>query len=187
MKQFKKSILLLTAIAALAAMAMPAMASATTKWGPLNTNGTLTSSDLSVYNSSMSVGWYCTSSTLGYHVRTPASSTLDVTSASFSNCSGTQGWSGCTITLTATGLPWTATATSTTDFQLNVGNVNVTVCGGGPMTWSGTLHPGSWNAATHTVAFSSAVGLALGSGGGILGYTTVNGSFRNPTQTLTLA
>jgi hypothetical protein len=114
MKTIKKTTLIAT-VAAMAAFAVPSMASALT-WAPLNTNKTLTSTNVNyaVPNDSNGVGFQCSSSTLGVHVRGPASSTLDITSASFTGCSLTATACFVTgpITVTATGLPWAATVNS---------------------------------------------------------------------------
>ncbi len=116
MKTIKKTTLI-AAITAMAAIAVPSMASALT-WAPLNANKTLTSVGASPYrlaSDTIGAGFQCSSSTLGVHVRTPASSTLDITSASLTGCSLTQSTCGVTgpVTVTATGLPWTATWTPT--------------------------------------------------------------------------
>ncbi len=109
-----KKTTLIAAITVMAAFAVPSMASALT-WAPVNTNKTLTSTsaaNYSVVNDTNGVGFQCPSSTLGVHVRVPASSTLDITSASFTGCSLTATPCGITtpVTVTATGLPWAATA-----------------------------------------------------------------------------
>jgi hypothetical protein len=190
-KSALKSAMLFASITALAAFAMPAMASAVV-WGPVNTNGSLTSTSISANVPSLSTGFSCTGSSLGIHVRTPASSTLDVTSASFTGCTGTGPLSGCAIAMTATGLPWTAVAAATTNVKVNVTNVNATPTGsclwsGVPFTVSGTLTSGVWAAATHTVAYTSGPGLTFGISGLGSYAMTLTGSYRNPTQTLTLA
>jgi hypothetical protein len=193
MKQFKKSILLLTAIAALAALTMPAMASAAT-WGPVNTNGTLLGTvDVNVPGYS---GYFNCLSTLGYHVRTPASSLLDVTSASFTNCYAGGGWfDQCNMTMTATGLPWTLNGTHSYNIPISI-SASGSFSGGGNCILSGATFTlsssppnawGAWDAATHTVGNISnrPVTFTIIGVGSPPSYLTA--TFRNPTQTLTLA
>jgi hypothetical protein len=191
MKQFKKSILLLTAIAALAAMTMPAMASAAT-WGPVNTNGTFLNA-VTVTIPGYSTAIYCLS-TLGYHVRTPASSLLDVTSASFTGCTTGGGlFSGCAVTMTATGLPWTLNGTLPGNIPIPIsasGSFSGTSCAVNGLTYTLASKPsytvGSWVAATHTVDVQNhPITFTLQGGGSPPSYLTA--AFRNPTQTLTLA
>ncbi len=111
MKTIKKTTLI-AAVTAMAAFAVPAMASAAV-WGPVNTNKTLTSTTSVLYDAlgAPSYSFACSNS-LGVHVRTPASSTLDINTASFTGCVGT-GYPYCPVTVTATGLPWTATVSGT--------------------------------------------------------------------------
>lgn len=193
MKKFKKSILLLTAITALAAMTMPAMASAAAKWGPVNTNGTFLNSVI-VNVPGYSTGFDCLA-TLGYHVRTPASSLLDVTSASFTGCYAGSGlFANCTITMTATGLPWTLNGTTPSNIPISIsasGSFSGTGCGVAGFTFTLSSSPpaawGSWDAATHTVGNIS--GRPVTFTISLLGSppATLTAAFRNPTQTLTLA
>ncbi len=187
MKNIKKSAVLIAAIGAMAALAVPSMASAAV-WGPVGTTGALDSANASTSVAALGGGWNCTSQHLAISVRTPASSTLDVTAATFSGCSGTgTALSGCTVSLTATGLPWTMTAPSTSNATLNVANVNGAVSGacswnGAVFHYSGSLVGGVWNASTHSVLYTSATGLTFAG----IGPMRVSGTFRNPTQTLTL-
>jgi hypothetical protein len=125
---------------------------------------------------------------LGTHVRTPASSTLDVTAASWSGCTGSGALAGCTIAIAPTGLPWTATGTSFyVDHTIHAVMTFSGSCSlsSGTAKLDGTIR-GTWNASTHTVTFSNATGLVLSAGGMTWGNATASGSWRNPTQTLTL-
>ncbi len=114
MNTIKKTTLVVV-ITAMAAFAVPSMASAAV-WNPgsPNFNKTLTSTSAAKYavvNDTSGIGFQCSSSTLGVHVRSPASSTLDITSASFTGCSLTATVCSLStpVTVTATGLPWAAT------------------------------------------------------------------------------
>jgi hypothetical protein len=150
-----KKTTLIAVITAMAAIAVPSMASAAV-WGPINANKTLTSTTSSQYVTRASPNFYsftCTSSTLGVHVRSPASSTLDINSASFTGCSGTGVWPcyGQPVTVTATGLPWAVT-TSGSNLTFPE-HLQVTFAGAcGPLTVgvNGTM-TGSYSNATHTL------------------------------------
>jgi hypothetical protein len=185
MKNIKKIAVLVTAMGAMAAFAVPSMASAAV-WGPLNTNQTLTSSAASYDISSQGISWRCNNQ-LGVHVRTPASSTLDVTSSSWTLCQGT-GSFACTVSMAATGLPWTAVATSSTSVNFTM-HARVTFGGvcGSPTTSDvqGTV-TGSWSAATHKLTFTNAPGFVMSYMGTTVGNVVFNSQLANASQTLTL-
>ena len=155
MKIIKKTTLI-AAVAAMAAFAVPSMASAA-GWAPLNTNKTLTQTSLMVYSISgpnEQFGFKCTNSTLGVHVRTPASSTIDITSASFTGCTAGGQWSCGNVTVTATGLPWVGTSGSAPYVAITEHLQVVENCAaGGPITFTvdGPV-TGSYNNATHTLS-----------------------------------
>jgi hypothetical protein len=84
---------------------------------------------------------------------------------------GTFAEANCTVTQTAQNLPWTATATNTTNIQIHGVDVNVlfentpgnpTACAL-PTTWrvTGTLTGGSWNAANNELFFQHDDGLTI--------------------------
>ena len=158
-----KKTTLIAAITAMAAFAVPSMASAAT-WKPLNTNKTLTSTNSAKYIAQTTPDNYsfeCSNSTLGVHVRTPASSTLDITSASFTGCVDTGQFpcTGTAVTVTATGLPWsTAGVTFNEHLQVTYG-----VACGGPLTLNvdGAASGGFQNA-THTLYAAAVSGLLPG-------------------------
>jgi hypothetical protein len=173
-KTMTKSTLLFASIMALAAFAMPSMASAA-NWGPFNTNHTLNGyiyvSTGALYNTVSCSG------SLGVHVRAPVASTLDITSASFSSCSVSIGQGvDCNVTATASGLPWTAIGTSTSDVRINVTDMTFTysqkpggpscTLSGGVGHVSGTLTGGAWSAAAHKVTYASDPGLSVNFGSG---------------------
>jgi hypothetical protein len=163
MKTIKKTTLI-AAITAMAAFAVPSMASAAV-WGPLNANKTLTSTNSAKYIAQgyPQYGFECANSTLGVHVRTPASSTLDITSASFTGCVLTSP-DPCiaTVSVTATGLPWTAT-TSGLNVAVNE-HLQATYVGGcapGTLNIDGPTVGGFYNA-THILTGSPMSGLLTG-------------------------
>ncbi len=171
-----KKFALLASLTALAAFAVPAAASASPVWGPVGTTSALDSpgpgGPVNFSIPSQGSTWQCTGHHLGLGVRKPASSTLDVTSATFSGCTGNGILVNCTVTQTATGLPWTMQAASLTDVRLNVGNVKAkftttpgsgTACmwAGVEISFSGTLGAGVWQSSTHSVTYNSENGQGL--------------------------
>lgn len=165
-----KKFALLASLTALVAFAAPAAASASPVWGPV---GTVSSLDLPsagsrvYYNMPSGLAWECTNHHLGLSVRKPASSIVDVTSATFSGCTAAPSWPNCTVTQTATSLPWTMEAVALTDVRLKVGGVKAkftTTPGslyscsfaGLEFSFSGTLEGGSWNSSTHAVTYNTA-------------------------------
>jgi hypothetical protein len=144
-----KKTTLIAVITAMAAIAVPSMASAAT-WKPINTNKTLTNVfPVEYLSGNLSVS--CTNSTLGVHVRTPASSTLDITSASFTSCTGAPGGGNpCGAAyITATGLPWTATTSGSNVTITEHLQVTAPFCyPGSTFTIDGPV-TGSYNNSTH--------------------------------------
>ena len=159
-----KKTTLIAVITAMAAFAVPSMASAAT-WKPLNTNKTLTSTSSSRYIAQTTPDYFsfeCSSSTLGVHVRTPASSTLDITSASWTGCvnKGDVPCNGSPITVTATGLPWAATTAAGTNvtFTEHLQVSYTGPCGTGVVTVDGPV-TGSYNNSTHVLSAATVSGL----------------------------
>jgi hypothetical protein len=188
MKTIKKTTLI-AAITAMAAFAVPSMASAAV-WGPLNANKSLDATNVTYTDQIPGYGgWTCNAQHLGVHVRVPASSILDITAASWTLCGGFGGYAGCVAVITPTGLPWTATATSSTAVTFPI-HAHVTFpCGGVPLDLNGSI-AGTWSAATHTVTFPSGGAYSLtetwpGSPGA-LSHVKVEGAFHDSTNTLTL-
>ena len=192
-----KKTTLIAAITAMAAFAVPSMASAAT-WAPLNANKTLTSTNSAIYQiydpGANQFGFTCSNSTLGVHVRTPASSTLDITSASFTNCV-TNGVMTCGVaTVTATGLPWAATTSGSTVTFTEHLQVTEGCVPGTTFTVDGPAS-GSYSNATHSLTAQPTtgtypVGMYLYLGGTPVG-TIAGGSSRSTTwhettNTLTL-
>jgi hypothetical protein len=186
----KRFAMLGVAITALGAFAVPSMASAAV-WGPLNTNQLLASSN-AAFTSSLGVGWTCYNQQLNTHVRTPASSTLDVISTGWGLCVGTGGAAGCTVFFSATGLPWAATATSSSvvatpwHVQVTYGSGSGCALAGTTFNVDGTLN-GTWTPATHSLAFSASSGtLTATYMGSPVATITVTGTWTNAANALTL-
>jgi hypothetical protein len=183
-----KKTTLIAVITTMAAIAVPSMASAA-GWAPLNTNKTLTSTGAVVYDNQF-LAVTCSNSTLGVHVRLPASSTLDITSASFTNCTATQyGGSSCGgASVTATGLPWAATSSGAPNVTFTEHLEVIAACYSpqrfnidGPVT-------GTYTNATHTLSVHPTSPMALTVAGAPWGpinnlYTH---SWHETTNTLTL-
>jgi hypothetical protein len=170
MNKIKKGVLL-ASVMAVAAFAMPAMASAA-NWGIPNTNQNLSGSNFGFVITEPGVAYgfgACTGVGLGVHVRAPASSTLDITSATGFTCAGFGVLANCNVTATPTALPWTASGASTTDVTLNTIKYTVVFTSSGgscafagaSFSLEGTLTGGVWNAAGHSVTYSSDPGLRL--------------------------
>ncbi len=189
MKTIKKTTLI-AAITAMAAIAVPSMASAAT-WKPINTNKTLTSTSSVQYitNGSPDNSFTCSNATLGVHVRTPASATLDVTSASFTGCVDTGNTACGTVTVTATGLPWTATDGGTPTNLAVTEHLQTTYHSPcvGPLTIDGPT-VGAFDNTTHTLHARPDylamgqyyMGIFLGSVGG------ADATFKDATNTLVI-
>ncbi len=129
-----------------------------------------------------------------------SASTIEITGVSFDGCRGTGIGSDCTLTATATQLPWTMTAPTTTTIQIHGIRFDLTfetgpgfgctlVADGLKMTLTGTLTGGSWDpssvGADRRVTFRNADGLTAHSGLG-LQPATVNADLRDTTGTWNL-
>ena len=114
----KRNMLLLGAVMALCAFVLPSVASAAS-WTPVGTtDGRLDSGNFGFSIPALASGTACTSSTFGVTVDSAAVAT--VTGVSINNCHGDIGSGvGCTLTTTATNLPWRATAVNTTNIQVH--------------------------------------------------------------------
>jgi hypothetical protein len=192
MKKFsKKSVLLFAAAMAVCAFAMPSMASAV-NWSPVNSEHTLDSANTGF--ASNAITSVCSVSQFTSNVNA-SGSLLTITSALFRGCTATGPLpvGVCTATSVPTGLPWTATP-STTDIQIHNINIDVrfenhpgsTACGisGATTSLTGTLSLGRFFNNTHTVHLTSAPGLTsqspqLGDAAAV-----GNGTIRDTQQTL---
>jgi hypothetical protein len=169
--------------------AMPSTASATS-WDVVGTTHVLDSTNLSFSVPALSAGMICTNSSFDVDVRTSAQ--LTVTSGTFDNCEGAAGSSlGCTVTATATRLPWTVTASSTTSVSINGVHIDLTYAGGCSLagtsvTLTGNLGGGVWNQPSHQVTYSGGTGLTQHIPGLGSFPMTLSGTIRDTQQTLTL-
>jgi hypothetical protein len=177
---------------------VPSMASAAS-WSVIGTTHQLFSPNLSFTTTLPAVGqvgWLCNGSELDADV--VSANTIEITSARFSECRGTFVLNACTLTMTAAGLPWTATATATANVQIHgvdVGMVfentpgNPTACAlPFTSTLTGTLTGGSWNSASNELFLQHADGLTAHNAvlGGVSTLVGVTGTYRDTTNTLTM-
>lgn len=201
-KFFKQSAVRFAAVAAVCAFAMPSVASAAS-WGPVGTEHTLDSANLGFTAISQFIGPItssCSSSSLTARVTNAA--VLTITGVSFLGCTTVNPTIGtCTTTWTATGLPWSATAITTTTVQIHAVRFDViyenspgsTSClkdaTGIPITVTGTIDGGQWNPGSHEVLFSNASGLVSDPSTTLFTYAgpaPLRGTFRDTQQSLTV-
>jgi hypothetical protein len=196
----KKGMSLFGAALAVCVFAVPSMASASS-WGVIGSTHTLISANLGyvAHGQTAPVTWTCLSSQ--FHVNVANAAALRVTGVAFRSCSTIGLFGGCTVTPTATQLPWTITGTTTSNIQIEGLNMDLRFetlpPGGGSscfqhnqnVTWTGTLNGGVWNAAQHEMNYTAATGTTLH---GLFSSThaaapmTVMGTIRDTSQTLTL-
>jgi hypothetical protein len=198
----KKAMSFLGAVLAVCVLAAPSPASASS-WGVVGTTHTLNSANLGFVVNAQILGtftWLCNASQL--HVDVASAAALRVTGATFSNCTASgPGVGDCTLTATPTRLPWTATGTTTSNVQIHGLSVDLrfeTKPGGvagscayhnQDMTWTGTVNGGTWTGEQHEFTFHRAPGTVMHfliGGLPFTGPTTVLGTFRDPSQSLTL-
>jgi hypothetical protein len=182
MKRFsKKSVVLFAGVMAVCAFAVPSMASAAT-WGPVGGNDqVLTSTNLGfITDAAVPAGSSCATASF---TTTVTATALDITSATFVNCTGVGATANCTATPAAQNLPWTATPGT----PVVIDRVHVRVlfehkpggascaANGGAATLTGTLGGGVWSNATRTLELASATG-TTSHFGGASSPATVNGT-----------
>ena len=197
-KLSKKSLLLFSGVLAVCALAAP-MASAAS-WAPIGTTHVLSSADLSFTATGAlgQLGSSCADSE--FHVDVTSAAVLTITGAAFRNCMGTFAAANCTLTMNPTGLPWRATAITTTNVQIHGVDVDVlfentpgnpTACAvnGASVRLTGTLTSGTFDpsatGANRRVTFNHADGLTSHSaqlGGPTQAFVT--GAFRDTAGTL---
>jgi hypothetical protein len=197
-KVLRKRSVLVVALMATWALAIPSIASAAS-WGVIGTTHNLDASNL-VLNVDSVIGTIpasCAASTL--HAVVSSAAALTITSATFPQpCQGATGAAvGCTVTVQPTRLPWIITGTTTSNVTLEglhldlryetrppAGSVACAL-NGISITATGKLHGGAWDAAAHQITYVNAPGSIghspLGPGSG-----TFTATFRDTAQTLTL-
>ncbi|HEX5924547.1 MAG TPA: hypothetical protein VFY45_11990 [Baekduia sp.] len=195
----KRALLLVAAMTA-TLLAVPSLASASS-WGPIGTTHVLDSTDLefTFHTGSSSIGVLCTEAQL--HVDVISSADVTITNLGFpQDCHGIDLAAGCTVTPKALRLHWTMTAPATDNIMIHGIHINwayenkpppATSCPllGLVLTTTGTVRGGIWDPAEHEITFKkpSATGLSTSSNtGGAPLPTTMSGTFRDTTQTLTL-
>jgi hypothetical protein len=189
-------VLLFACAMAACALVMPSTASAAS-WGPVGSHHLLHSPDFRFQSPSLGT---ITSScpNLSFTFRVLSASDAQISTA-FSNVCTADGTNigACTVTWTATNLPWTATAVTTSNIQIHGIDMDFTyeqtplgLCqtiAGLRIKITGTLTGGIWNASQHEITYTNADGLtshsALGNGVPI----TVSATFRDTQQTLTVS
>jgi hypothetical protein len=186
-----KKTTLIAVITAMAAFAVPSMASAAA-WvrGPNgNPNKTLTRTSPVVYASNyLSVS--CADSTLGAFTFNP-SPTLSITSASFTNCTAyfSSGQPCGAATVTATGLPWAAVSSGAPNVTMTEHLQVTLLCTLGSPTYNidGPV-TGTYTNATHTLSVHPTSPMALTFSGTWLAniLTGSTHAWHETTDTLTL-
>ena len=155
-KLSRKVVLLFAGVLALGAFVMPSLASASS-WGAVGSHHVLTSSNIGfvAHTTAGQVTSNCTDSSFTFRVISTADA--QVTSGTFGgNCTASGPAVGdCTVTTALTGLPWTATAVTTSNIQIHGVNIDITfeqppaggVCVNFPgqrIRITGTLTGGQW-------------------------------------------
>jgi hypothetical protein len=200
MKKFsKKSVLLFAAAMALCAFAMPSMASASS-WGPIGTHHTLDSTDIGFTSDVTGAVSMCERAQ--FTVTVTSTANIEIDGAAFSSCmlkAEPLLAATCTATSTATGLPWTATARTTSDIQIHGVNIDVVTTGAscGPLTnqttkITGTLAGARWlgNTGARRIELAGTSGLVshlpevVGTGTFAI---TLTGTLTDTQETLTVA
>ena len=181
-------------ICALSIAAAPGLASGAS-WGSIPSTHPLVATDfgVSIHTAVGPLGFSCASSQFDADVRDAAR--LTVTTASFVRCSGIQLSLGCTATVSATALDWTATGLTTSNVTIDgvrMDFVPETKPGsmdcfpnGLSFSLTGNIVGGLWSAAAHAVTFINSTGLISHSALGT-NVATVSGTLRDVTGMLTL-
>jgi hypothetical protein len=195
-KLWKTTILLIGGVLAVCAFAAPTMALGPS-WGPTNTPHLLTSTSLGLaahVAGAGSRGVICTHAQMSSQVL--QLTRLTITGAAFASCHATGFAAGCTATVQSAGLPWLATPSLTGNvrvlgvqlaiqFETQPGTARG--CVPTSLTVTGDLGGGNWVGPQHQIDFLGDVGLTthiLGVSGAWV--TTVTGTLRDATQTLTI-
>ena len=181
-KLSKKSLLLFVSALALAAFALPSMASAATFDGV--GNHTLTSSNLTVTaGAPLNAGTACSSSVVELNVAT-GGATAAATGATLTGCTGTGALAGMAAHVFTTDFPWTVTRAGPGAFTIHGIHLLVIYTPSGVAeTISGTIHAVTINNATHTVTFNNAVGLTA-TVSGTTAPVSVSGDFKDDQNSL---
>ena len=200
-KLSRKVPLLFAGVLALGAFVMPSLASASS-WGAVGSHHVLTSSNIGFVSHTAALGQMvsrCTASSFTFRVisRTDA----QITSGTFGgNCTlSGPGVGDCTITTALTGLPWTATAVTTSNIQIHGVDIDLTFeqppaggcinLPGQRIRITGTLTGGQWlgnGAGQHSVEFDNDDGLVSHSAALGTSVLTINGTLTDDAHSLTV-
>jgi hypothetical protein len=197
MKSFSQRGLLLFGVLLVVCAFGPSMASAAS-WSPIGTTHQLFGTDV-LFSAvptplGAAAGSTCVASEFDSDV--VSANTIVITDARFKDCMGSGAAGNCTATVSSTGLPWTATATATSNVQIHgvnidvlfentPGNPNACAAPGAKVLLTGTLTGASWQPATNQVQLAGATGLTAH----FLGFntsspTTVQGTIEDTAGTL---
>ena len=200
-KLSRKVVLLFAGVLALGAFVMPSLASASS-WGAVGSHHVLTSSNIGSVLHSAAIGQItsrCTASSLTFRVVSGADA--QITSGTFGGCTMTGVALGdCTVTTALTGLPWTATAVTTSNIQIHGVDIDLTFeqppAGGCAASFAGqrlritgTLTGGQWlgnGAAQHSIEFNNDDGLVWHSPALGTSPLTISGTFTDDAHSLTV-
>jgi hypothetical protein len=196
-----KGALLACSVLAMCAFALPSMAPAAS-WSPVGTTHVLTSPNLTFTIAGNSLAWSCTTSQ--FHADVVSASTLRITGAAFRNCSGlpTAMASSCTMTAVGTQFPWTVTAATTSNIEIEGVHIGTRFegrpgtagsCGLQALsftatdTLTGNINGGGWDPDTRQMTFVNASGLTGHALAGLSFTSTVTGTLRDASGTLNLS
>jgi hypothetical protein len=197
MKKFsKKGAVVFGAALAICAFVTPAMASAA-NWAVVGSEHTLTATNLGFTThvaGGNQFGWQCGDWQFTADVRSAA--VVTITTATFTNCTGTGLGSGCTDTMKGTNFPWTATGITTSNIQIH--GIDIDMFFEGSCTaanqaarLTGTLSGARWlgnGVGQHSITVTNATGLVLHSAAFGSTVVTVNDALViDRQQTLTLS
>jgi hypothetical protein len=194
MKKFSKKGVLLFAAAMAACAFVPAVSSAAS-WSQIGSHHTLDSPDAGFVIDGNGTTSRCGEST--FTVRVANAMDLEIIGAEFRRCTASgPGIGSCTQTSTSTGLPWTATPTSTTLVDIRNIHIDVllenepgsTACAaaGLKITLTGSLVNADWNNTTHELILSNTLDLNSHSAIGNNSTATAFGTFRDTSQNLVI-
>jgi hypothetical protein len=169
MRKFsKKGAVVFGAALAICAFVMPSMASAAS-WGVVGSAHNLTATGIgfTAHTPIGALGAQCADAQFNATVSSAAVS--NITSTSFTNCTGTGAAAGCAVSATGTNFPWAATGLTTTNVQIHGINIDNFFTGaacpvgnGVASQLTGTLSGGRWTgngSGQHSITLAAATGL----------------------------
>ncbi|HEX5924542.1 MAG TPA: hypothetical protein VFY45_11965 [Baekduia sp.] len=189
----RAGMLVLAAMAA-CALAAPSAGSAAS-WSAVGSTHVLDASTFAFFaGGAITAGATCT--TARFHTHVQSGAVLTITGATFSGCTGTGGITACSAVVTATKLPWSATAIASNNLRIDGFHIGANFTGAScPLPTTATVtgsiigSPSSstWDFFSHTMTFNHATGLSTHFGAGVGTFpTTATTALRDTTQTLTV-